>query len=235
MRIAVISDLHLGAGDASDSFGHRDGEFLRFLRFLEDNFERIVLLGDIWETLTPRRFGAYDESLREAREAHPLLAERFERPRYTYVHGNHDMIAGASLGARDALRIDADGTRLLFTHGHHHDFLIRHAFWLPKLGVWLGAWLRRMGLSAAYRLFDGLDRWRAGTHLDPGSCSFQRWAIDLARDEGADVIVTGHTHIATRAEHGSRLFLNSGSCSEGRFTFSSIDTRAGTYATQCSW
>ena len=45
MQIAVISDLHLGAGGAADGFGHDDGDFLRFLRFLERNFERIVLLG----------------------------------------------------------------------------------------------------------------------------------------------------------------------------------------------
>ena len=54
MNIAVISDLHLGSDDATDSFGHDDAEFLRFLGFLEGNFERIVLLGDIWETLTSR-------------------------------------------------------------------------------------------------------------------------------------------------------------------------------------
>ena len=31
MEIAVISDLHLGTGDAADGFGHEDGEFLKFL------------------------------------------------------------------------------------------------------------------------------------------------------------------------------------------------------------
>ena len=40
MKIAVISDLHLGRGDGSDRFGHDDAEFLRFLDFLEGDFER---------------------------------------------------------------------------------------------------------------------------------------------------------------------------------------------------
>ncbi len=34
MEIAVISDLHLGAGDSADGFGHEDSEFLKFLEFL---------------------------------------------------------------------------------------------------------------------------------------------------------------------------------------------------------
>jgi UDP-2,3-diacylglucosamine pyrophosphatase LpxH len=55
VNIAVISDLHLGNEDGVDSFGHLDSEFLRFLAFLENNFERVVLLGDVWETLTARR------------------------------------------------------------------------------------------------------------------------------------------------------------------------------------
>ena len=58
MEIAVISDLHLGTGGAADGFGHDDAEFLRFLSFLERNFERVILLGDIWETLQSRRLGS---------------------------------------------------------------------------------------------------------------------------------------------------------------------------------
>ena len=79
MKLAVISDLHLGAGDLADGFGHDDGEFLRFLKYLENNFERIVLLGDIWETLQSRRLGGMRQELLLAREAHPQIAARFER------------------------------------------------------------------------------------------------------------------------------------------------------------
>src|SRR5512144_2826576 len=93
MQIAVISDLHLGPGDASDAFGHQDAMFARFLHQLENDFERIILLGDIWETLTSRR--PYDavEGLRRSRETHRAIAGRFASPQYVYVHGNHDLIA----------------------------------------------------------------------------------------------------------------------------------------------
>src|SRR6188474_2998957 len=94
MKLAVISDLHLGAGDLADSFGHDDGDFLRFLKFLEGNFERVILLGDIWECLQSRKLGNAREELNLALAAHPEIARRFSRPSYHYVHGNHDILAG---------------------------------------------------------------------------------------------------------------------------------------------
>ena len=74
MKIAVISDLHLGPADNTDLFGHDDAEFLRFLQFLESNFERIVLLGDIWETLSSKVPWTPEQALRACRRAHITAA-----------------------------------------------------------------------------------------------------------------------------------------------------------------
>jgi predicted phosphodiesterase len=234
MKLAVISDLHLGAGGAADAFGHDDAEFLRFLLFLENNFERIVLLGDIWETLTSKTFGHPERELARARARHAEIARRFSRSQYTYVHGNHDLVSGV-LGAPDELVVDADGLRLLFTHGHQNDPLVKGSRWLSELGVWMGGWIRRFGLGPLYRLARQLDGLRGGATLDPSSCRFQRWAVEVARMRDADVVVTGHTHLATRAEHGDRLFLNSGSCADGRYSFTSMDTRSGSYLVHSQW
>ena len=51
-----------------------------------------------------------------------------------------------------------------------------------------------------------------------------------AAHRDVDVMVTGHTHLATRAEHGARLYLNSGSCSEGKLSYLALDTRRGHYS-----
>jgi predicted phosphodiesterase len=235
MKLAVISDLHLGPGDPSDRFEHGDESFLRFLDFLEAEFEQIVLLGDIWETLTPTRGFSARRGLRESRQTHARLAARFERPAYHYVHGNHDYVAREVDSAPEELILEADGTRLLFTHGHLHDKLVTHARWVSESGVWIGGWLRRFGLGALYQRIDQLDRGRAGAQVDPARCSFQRWAVELARERGADVVVTGHTHLPLRAEHGDRLFMNSGTCSDGKLTFLALDTRAGTFAVRHDW
>lgn len=234
MKLAVVSDLHLGAGGRADAFGHDDADFLRFLGFLEANFERIVLLGDIWETLTGVVPGRPLDQLAAARRAHAELARRFDKSAYHYLHGNHDL-AARSLGAPEELSVTADGVRLLFTHGHQNDFVVNHARWLSELGVWVGAWVRRFGFAAAYRLLGRLDSARGGASLDPQSCSFQRWAVNEARLRHADVVVTGHTHLATRAEHGDRLFLNSGSCAHGEISFLAIDTHVGKYSVHRGW
>ncbi len=229
MNIAVISDLHLGPGDVSDCFGHSDSDFLRFLRRLEADFERIVLLGDIWETLTSMWPYAHQEGLRRARQAHPELASRFELPKYHYIHGNHDILAGVAEGAPEEMLIDTDGVRLLFTHGHRHDWIIRRARWLSEWCVWLGAWMRRVGLSVVYQLGNFVDLAMSRPCVHPLRDSFKNWAIDLAKHRNADVVITGHTHHAMRCDQHSRLYLNSGSCTEGRFSYLAIDTKAGVY------
>jgi predicted phosphodiesterase len=232
MHVAVISDLHLGARDAPDSFRHDDAEFLGFLRFLESNFEKIVLLGDVWETLTGPLPGSPAAELERARRGHPEIARRFRGHEYTYVHGNHDLIAGRVDHAPEELSLTADGVRLVFTHGHQTDSLAR--FW-SEIGVWLGGWIRRAGFAPLYELFAWLDSKRTDISADPARCPFQRWAVGLAKLRTADVVVTGHTHFAARAEHGQRLFLNSGSCSEGKFSYLSLDTRRGQYRVHDSW
>ena len=235
MKIAVISDLHLGRGDAADRFGHDDAEFLRFLDALEDDFERIVLLGDIYETLTSPRPLAQVEELQAAKDAHPEIARRFASAKYQYIHGNHDLVAAHVTATPSALELSVDGTKLLFTHGHHHDWMIRRLRWLSEAGVWAGGWLLRMGVDSVIRFFDRLDNILAGVSKDPSVCSFQRWAVANAKAREADIVVTGHTHVGMRAEHGDRLFMNSGSCAQGKFSFLSLDTRAGAYAVHSSW
>ena len=235
MNIAVISDLHLGSDDETDSFGHDDAEFLRFLTFLERNFERVVLLGDIWETLASRCPWRARRALTQARERHPELARRFSGSRYKYIHGNHDLVAGRVEGAPERCSLDVDGKRLLFMHGHGHDRLIHMARHVVELGVCIGGWLRRAGFHGLYQRLDELDQKRSRVSLDAQSCSFQAWALDMAAGAGADIVVTGHTHIPVATEHGRRIFMNSGSCSRGRFTFLALDTRLDSYRVHHAW
>jgi predicted phosphodiesterase len=235
VSIAVISDLHLGARPATDAFGHDDGEFLRFLRFLERNFERVVLLGDIWETLTCALPNRPSEELRLARERHPELSAQLRRPIYTFVHGNHDLVAGRVDDAPSELRIRSGGARLLFAHGHQGDALVMKARPVSELGVWLGGWIRRAGMHAAYKLLDRLDQRNFHDSALDEPSRVERWAVERARDVEADVVVTGHTHVARTAEHGARLFLNSGSCSEGRISYLSLEPRLGRYRLHTSY
>src|SRR5688500_967571 len=173
MQLAVISDLHLGRRGRTDGFGHDDAEFLGFLAHLERNFERIVLLGDIWETLTGTLPGDQVGELRAAQAAHAELAARVRFHKYLHVHANHDLVS-RELGVPEEITVRADGVRLLFTHGHQGDPLVAERQSASEFGVWLGGWLRRLRLSPVYRFASMLDNVRGGVSLDATRCSFQR-------------------------------------------------------------
>lgn len=227
MKVAVISDLHLGVGGPTDLFGHEDNEFIKFLAHLESNFEKIVLLGDIWETLTAASTRGQVAELRRAQAAHSEVHARFQREKYVYVHGNHDLVAGRVDRVPEEYSIEVDGMRLLFSHGHQGDGLCSKARPLVELGVWAGAWIRRFGLNLVYSYFAQLEGRRTS---DLESCQVRHWALGQAQRRRADVVVTGHTHVPTLAESGTSLFLNSGTCAKGRISFLSLDTKRGDYA-----
>lgn len=230
MRLAVISDLHLGDGGPTDRFAHDDGEFLGFLQRLESNFERVVLLGDIFETLSPRSFGSPAAELAAARAAHPEISRRLQRPTYTYLYGNHDFVAARRMGAVGEWVLEADGVRLLFTHGHRFDGFWRRARRLHERCAWLVGWFMRVGLRPTVKRLDTLDNLFSGMGRTPEDrCTFQAEALQAAALRRADVVVTGHTHVGGCFPHGDRLVLNSGSCSWGRHAFLEIDTRASSY------
>lgn len=236
MEIAVISDLHLGSDIASNRFGHDDYEFLKFLSFLESNFERIILLGDIFETLMPHQYGCQQTALKDCLLKHPEISKRFlESPIYSYIHGNHDLISANLLKAPEELRIDVDGQHLLFTHGHRYDYLIKNARFLSELGIWLGGWILRAGFLPLYKLITTIETYHGDASLNKIKCKFRQLAIEEASQRNADIIITGHTHIPAKSEHSSKLYLNSGTCSEGKISFLSIDTKHGNYQTNESW
>jgi len=232
MKLAVISDLHLGRGGSADGFGHDDGDFLRFLDFLEENFERIVLLGDIWETLTGVLPGDPVSELRLAQGVHHAIAARFRRAKYISVHGNHDWVLGRVDGVPEEVTLEADGVRMLFTHGHQSDVLVTEGTTVSEYGVWLGGWARRLHLGPIYQLGSHIDTLMGGVSENSERCAFQRAWMSRAERREVDVMVTGHTHLATRAEHGARLYLNSGSCSEGNLSFLAMDTRLAHYSVE---
>lgn len=229
MEIAVISDLHLGISDAADQFEHDDYEFIKFVKFLERNFEKIILLGDICETLMATRYFASRKSLlSKCIAAHRELFDRFMGTnKYKYIFGNHDVSASSVLKASENLELDLDGQHILFCHGHQYDYFLQKWRVASEIGTWAGGWLNRAGLSPVYKMFRSADE-----SEDP---RFQNLAFDSAKEKHADIIVTGHTHVATTTRRDNKLYLNSGTCSNGRINFLSMNTKTAEYKTNNSW
>src|SRR5262249_57149970 len=92
MRIAVISDLHIGSEDFSaDGFGE-------FLDHLEGEHDEIILLGDVFECYFPvLPWKALAEYERFDGQYHEIT-RRFRSAKYTLLSGNHDMVLRRARG-----------------------------------------------------------------------------------------------------------------------------------------
>ncbi len=237
MKIAIISDIHIGSGDQADRFGHDDYEFLRFLKFMEANFERIILLGDIFETLTGKEYGKRMNELKRCSQAHPEVSKRLvgNRRKYIYLHGNHDLVSAEAFRSSGEHFVSVGGNTILFTHGHVFDRISCNARRLAEWFVWIGGHIMRSGRRDTFNFLKHLDSCVLGSSGDFNKCDFQSRAMSAARRMGVDIIVTGHSHEGGQLAYDDGLYLNSGACLEGNFQYLSMDLAAMNYAYNSNW
>lgn len=227
MRIAVLSDLHLGARPGSAAFGHDPAAFDAWLATLEAAHDHIVLAGDIYQTdqlLWPSKAARLDEYL-AARAASWRVAQRFAGPRYLYLHGNHDEIAGTT-GVPDRVQLRHGDLGVLVMHGHQFDPVANRAPWAAAVGTYATAVLRRTGLVAIACALEGRDVAIKHARFGGRDGPYARGAERLARETDARVVVMGHTHAAEVFAIGETVYANSGTCSGGRRQYVSIDLAA---------
>jgi len=228
MRIAALSDFHIGASARQDSFQHPAEEFVTFLDRLEAEYDRIVLVGDLYQAqhgwLVGRR--AATRQFRLARGRAAWLGERLGREGYAYVSGNHDDIAQTEAGAVPSLQVEADGLSVFFIHGHQFDPLLRNIYPVTRATTWISGRVRWLGMNALAEWLEREDiRIKQDRFRGPAG-PYARAARTLLREHRADIVVMGHTHVADRVELPEGLMVNTGSCSRGKRMYVSIDTAA---------
>ncbi|WP_434423999.1 metallophosphoesterase family protein [Nannocystis pusilla] len=228
MRIAALSDFHIGARAGMDEFRHDEAAFLDKLARVVASHDRVVLVGDIWQTdhdlFTGPRAAA--RQLHRARRRLPRLTRALDR--LDYVHGNHDFIARDELGAPSELQIDADGCRVLFLHGHQHDPVFARAYAAARAATWFTGRLRRAGLGPVAHYFEKKDVAIKHRRFGHAAGPYAAAAAALMRERGAEFVVMGHTHVAHAHHLSEGTVINTGTCSAGRFTVVTIDTAART-------
>jgi predicted phosphodiesterase len=230
VRIAALSDFHIGIADRMCALGHTPDAFLRFLDHLESTHDRIVLLGDIYQCDHALRTGPMSAArqLEQARARTPWLTQRLERPDYTLIHGNHDAITRVALDAPTAIRFGSDDFSVLLTHGDAHDPIIGTAPRVSATATWVSGRIRSAGLRPVAGWLEGRDvAIKADRFQVPGG-PYAQGAASLIAEEGVDVVVFGHTHVPWRTEVPGGILLNTGTCSRGRQMYASIDTDAQT-------
>lgn len=232
MRIAALSDLHIGPRGYTDEFHHGEEAFLEFLSELEATHDRIVLVGDVYQTEHDLMFGRKGAArqLALAMRRMPALAERLAGPAYVYVHGNHDAVAKHELGAQELVRLTADGFTMVFIHGHQYDPVFRASLRLARTATWLTGRMRRVGLRPLAAWFEGRDIAIKHRRFGHAQGPYAKAARELLREHAADLVVMGHTHVPHMHALPEGQVVNTGSCSRGRFMYVSIDTAARSVA-----
>lgn len=230
MKIAALSDFHIGARGYTDEFHHDEATFDEFLAGLEATHERIVLVGDIYQTEHDLLLGrkAAARQLARAQARMPRLAARMRGPAYVYVHGNHDAVSRHVLGAHELLRLEADGFVALFIHGHQFDPVFRRAYTAARAATWLTGRMRRVGLRPLAQWFEGRDIAIKHKRFGHAAGPYAAAARALLREHAADVVVMGHTHVPHLHALPEGRVVNTGSCSRRKFMHVSIDTAART-------
>ena len=236
VRIAVLSDIHLGAKDGLDRFArtkHAEHNLLTTLRELEKEVDRIILLGDIFETLRGVIPGTRAEELKKGLAAYPEIARRIlDDARYTYIFGNHDYVANRVLGAPEFYAVETHGQRALFFHGHQADWISKGEARLSRAALWGTGMLERAGVSVT----QWVDKHRSAHPADDGADNkparvwwVESQALALGKSMGADIVVNGHTHRAIKHEGESQLYLNSGTCLCGHREYVLLDMESNRY------
>ncbi|MEX1368354.1 MAG: metallophosphoesterase family protein [Nannocystaceae bacterium] len=233
MRIAALSDFHIGARRHTDGFGHDPERFGRMLDRLEAEHDRVVLLGDIYQTdhtAWPRPSGS-SRLLERARRRLPALAERFDRAPYLHVLGNHDAVVGPARGAPERWRAPGPFAAL-FIHGHQFDPIAVKARWAADLGTWSTGRLRAAGLRAVAWWLEQRDVAIKHERFGGPAGPYARGATHLLQEHGARIVVMGHTHVAGITQLAEGVMVNTGTCSGGRTMWASIDTQTGVVEVQ---
>lgn len=229
MRVAALSDLHVGLEPGTDAFCHGAEAFAGFFDDLLAEHDRVVLLGDvvtadhapIWG---PRFARAH---MRRILTAHPWLADRIAHPRVHYVHGNHDLVARDVLGAAERLVLGDPPCRVLFVHGHQYDPVAVHALPLAHVGTWSTGRMRAAGLRRLAQWFEDRDVEIKDARFRGPKGPYASAADMLCREEAVQAVVMGHTHAARVDPIPHGLSLNTGSCSLGRRQYVSLDLTRG--------
>ncbi|MGC1403149.1 MAG: metallophosphoesterase [Thermodesulfobacteriota bacterium] len=220
MRIATFGDLHLGHTTVLDKFQGKEESLLRFDDHLSRTHDRIILMGDIYQTDYGMVPGSRSEVLEAIIKRYSRITRRWKSSRYGTLFGNHDLITQKFLGTLKQIRLKKDGWRIWLIHGHQFDPFIGEEGRLPFFVTWMIGGMRRMGFS---RLADFLE----GPFYDFGQRLFQR--LDLAAGKALsqgknDIIVMGHSHQMTCRQFGKGVYVNSGACSNDYMSYVSIDT-----------
>ncbi len=214
MKILILSDWHLDTRDDLGWFGWKESDFLTQLEdvIARHKPDKIILNGDIFELYRYRKA--------DIARAYPGIFRFFQRYSVVFVRGNHDSISHAGL---DYYEIQHGEKRVLILHGHQADFLNGNRIMrtLVSLGMKVlrffshNDWVRQRYMDIYRRVETKPLDYRRQNDF-----KYLFYAMRLL-DRRYDAVIMGHTHqqedIVFYQRGRKKYYLNSGTCTRGRF------------------
>lgn len=218
MKVAVISDVHLG------TYGCHAEELNRYLKSIDP--EILVVNGDFIDIWQLSKYYFPDSHWRVLQRIIKMMRNGTQ---VYYLTGNHDELMRKFSGFRldnlhleDKLVLNMDGKKHWFFHGDVFDVTMQHSKWLAKIGGagydllillnrFVNLALQKMGrekISFSKRVKNSVKA--AVKHIS----SFEQTAAGIAAEEGYEYVICGHIHEPVMREmethRGTVTYLNSG-------------------------
>jgi predicted phosphodiesterase len=227
MNLLVISDLHIADNKHLGTFGWSADEFIGNLEEARRalSIDKVVLNGDT--------FDLYKSTYQDIASRNRRIIDYLNRIDSVFIKGNHD--CGLEYGRDHYGVTNSKGEKIHIEHGHRADFL-NGTFLGRSLGHFLYTILNllsRLSITRTlYFLYLEHDEGFKG-HGKYNSYKYFRYAVKLLRKY--DMVVLGHTHKIefhnTFWLNDRKRYINSGSCSFGRFQGIVIDTETLKHST----
>ena len=214
MNILVLSDLHIDICDNFGIFQWEENDFIMQLELIRDHYsiDKIIFNGDTFELLK--------YTFENIRKANSILMKYLRNKDFIFIKGNHDIVN--SFGVEYYQIINSSGQTIHIEHGHNADWLNG-----TKIGRAIGKFglLVLKNMSHSKSLMDVYFKIVAFNdqvnHIPKSynTIKYLTYALKLLKEH--DVVILGHTHKLeshhTYYLNKKKRYLNSGSCSLGRF------------------
>jgi predicted phosphodiesterase len=228
MQICVISDLHISAGKEFDTFEWIPEDFILVLEHLtkKHKIEKIILNGDIYDL--------YQHEYKEIEEVNSKIIDYFQQEKFVYIRGNHDFSMPNTLQSYSIT--NSKNKIIYFEHGHQADFLNGTAFGRSMGRITFQLLKYFMRWQNMQRFFMKIVQINDKIDSIPrkyDTFKYLNYALKLLRR--ADFVVLSHTH--KLEEHKTyylnqkKIYVNTGSCSLGRFQCIILNTETLQYET----
>lgn len=208
----IVSDIHLGSNYS------RTDELMFILHSW--SFERLILLGDIFESLNLKDFS------NNQLELVSLIRSLSSETEVVWIEGNHDegisKIAPLMLGINvyKQYRWEYNGEYYLAIHGHQFDDFIRNNEKLMKLIYYFHRLIQDFEYNTGKLSRYLLQRSSSWFNL---SDKVAQYAIDYAIKSGSKNIFCGHTHEVMSLSLDEVNYYNTGSWTDSPSSYISIN------------